>query len=211
MIMDRVIETSEYGICIYSMEILQAYIKREKIRTKKLLKLFQKDKKKYLQLQEEGIWIPFVSIDLAGYCVRIKNLGEEFDDEWEEKYEYDGFNIAVNGGIWISDIGSFLTFDPSNYEGEGRECMTNYGTVDYYSNKEIWYTTLSGKKMYSDIWCDIPDGKYLLTIKGYVRKEIVDRKAVNYGFQFEFIKVEEFEGYKNPREEQYNFNIGSIK
>ena len=47
--MDRIIETSEYGICIYSMDVLQNFIKREKIRTKKLLSLFNKDKKKYIQ------------------------------------------------------------------------------------------------------------------------------------------------------------------
>ncbi|MGN0393736.1 MAG: hypothetical protein ACI4EF_00060 [Coprococcus sp.] len=39
----------------------------------------------------------------------------------------------------------------------------------------------------------------------------MDRKAVNYGFQFEFKKVDEFDGYKNPREEQYNFNVASMK
>ena len=50
----------------------------------------------------------------------------------------------------------------------------------------------------------------MFNIKGYARKEIVDRKAVNYGFQFEFKKVDEFDGYKNPREEQYNFNITSL-
>ena len=26
-----------------------------------------------------------------------------------------------------------------------------------------------------------------------------------------FKKVDEFEGYKNPREEQYNFNVASMK
>ena len=193
------------------MDILQNFLKKEKIRTKKLLKLFQKDKKKFVQLQKEGIWIPLPQIDAVTYSLKIENLGEEFNGEWEKKLEYEGFNISVNNGIWISDTGSFMNFESSNYEGDGRECITSYGTIDYFSNKEIWYTTMSGKKMYSDIWYDIPSGKYLLTIKGYARKEIVDRKAVNYGFQFVFKKVDEFDGYKNPREEQYNFNVASMK
>ena len=92
--MDRVIETSEYGLCIYSMDILQNFIKREKIKTKKLLAFFQKDKKKYLQLQKEGIWIPLAPIDAVEYCIKIKNYGEEFDDEWEKKFEYEGFYLV---------------------------------------------------------------------------------------------------------------------
>ena len=208
--MDRVIETSEYGICIYSMDVLQNFIKREKIRTKKLLALFQKDKKKYLQLQKEGVWIPFAPIDSVGYCIKIKNHSEEFDDEWEEKLEHEGFNLDVGKGIWISDIGSFLDFNENEYQGEGEERIGKFGIISYYSNTERWYTTLNGKRIYSDLWYNIPSGKYLLTIKGYARKEIVDRKAVNYGYQFELKNVNEFEGYKNPREKQYDFNVASM-
>lgn len=144
--MERTIDTANYGICIYSMDILQGFLKKEKIKTKKLLKLFEKNKKKFMQLQKEGIWIPFPQIAAVTYFLKIKNMGEEFDDEWEKELEYEGFNIDVKGGIWVSDIGSFLEFSPNNYEGDGRECMTSYGTIDYFSNKEVWYTTMSGKK-----------------------------------------------------------------
>lgn len=208
--MDRIIETSEYGICIYSMDVLQNFIKREKIRTKKLLSLFNKDKKKYIQLQKEGVWIPVMPIDSVEYCIKIKNNNEEFSGEWEEKFDYEGFNLDVRKGIWISDIGSFLDFDENKYQGEGEEQIGKFGIISYNSNTERWYTTLDGKKIYSDLWYNISEGKYVFNIKGYARKEIVDRKAVNYGFQFEFKKVDEFDGYKNPREEQYNFNITSL-
>ncbi|MBQ3513249.1 MAG: hypothetical protein IJA32_05550 [Lachnospiraceae bacterium] len=193
------------------MDALQNFIKREKIRTKKLLSFFQKNKKKYIQLQKEGIWVPFASIDSVEYFIKVENLGETFNDEWDKKFEYEGFNLDVSNGIWISDVGSFLEFDENEYQGEGKEQVEKFGTVSYYSNTERWYTTLDGEKIYTDFWYDIPSGKYLLTIKGYARKEIVDRKAVNYGFQFVFKKVDEFDGYKNPREEQYNFNVASMK
>ena len=75
--MERTIDTANYGICIYSMDILQNFLKKEKIRTKKLLKLFQKDKKKFVQLQKEGIWIPLPQIDAVTYSLKIENLGEE--------------------------------------------------------------------------------------------------------------------------------------
>ena len=62
----------------------------------------------------------------------------------------------------------------------------------------------------SDYWYDVPDGKYLITLTGFARKEIVDKKAVNYGFHFSLKKVDEFTGYKNPREEVYEFNTDWI-
>ena len=104
-----------------------------------------------------------------------------------------------------------MKFDEDEYQGDGEERIEEFGVISYYSNRERWYTTLDGKKIYSDFWYDIPTGKYLLAIKEYAKKEIVDRKAVNYGFQFEFVKVDEFDDYKNPREEQYNFNVASMK
>ena len=38
----------------------------------------------------------------------------------------------------------------------------------------------------------------------------LDKEAVNYGYQFDLVKVSEFNGFKNPREDDYNFNIGGI-
>ena len=35
--MDRILSTYSYGICLFSMEVLQDFLKKEKIRSKKLL------------------------------------------------------------------------------------------------------------------------------------------------------------------------------
>ena len=72
-------------------------------------------------------------------------------------------------------------------------------------------TKLKGMKSLEYTIDDIPKGKYLIYVKGYARKEIVDRKAINYGFQFKFKKIDEFNGYKNPREEKYDFNVANMK
>ncbi len=208
--MSRTIEISEYGLCIYSMDILQEFLKKEKIKTQKLLALFQKDKKKFLLMQKEGIWIPFPGIDSVGYCIKIKNKNEEFDDQWEKVLEYDGFNIEVENGFWVSDTSSFLSFNPELYQGEGRETKNSFGIVHFDSSTERWYRMRDGVQVYSDLWYDFPEGKYLLTIRGYAKKEIVDRRAVNFGYQFEFVRVDQFEGCKNPREEEYQFNVGSV-
>ena len=37
--MDRILSTYSYGICLFSMEVLQDFLKKEKIRSKKLLQI----------------------------------------------------------------------------------------------------------------------------------------------------------------------------
>ena len=207
--MERRVHSTEYGICLWSMDTLKEFLKKEKIRAKKLLALFDKDHDKFIRLQEEGVWVPIPQIDTDDYCIKIKNLGEEFDDSWEKLLEYDGFNLEVKDGLWVSGLGSFLTFDEAAHRGEGREYM-DYGMKSYDSDKERWHITLNGYKIYHDVWCDVPSGKYKLIIRGYARKEIISRDELNYGYQFELVKVDKFDGYKNPREEEYGFNIGEI-
>lgn len=207
--MDRIVNSTEYGICLWSMDTLKVFLKSEKIRAKKLLALFQKDDEKYLKLQKDGVWIPIPQIDHGDYCIKFKNLNESFDDDWEQVLEYDGFNLDVRDGLWVSGLGSFLTFNEAAHRGEGRE-FTENGMLNYESDKEIWHITLNDYKIYHDVWCDIPAGKYLLTIRGYAKKGPVDMKEAKYGYQFELIEVEQFDGYKNPREEEYEFNIGQI-
>ena len=59
---------------------------------------------------------------------------------------------------------------------------------------------------------NVPAGKYLLSIKGYVRKEKQKYPVPNCGFYLSLTKVEAFEGFKNPREtDEYDFNIGSME
>ena len=70
--------------------------------------------------------------------------------------------------------------------------------LNYESDKEIWHITLNDYKIYHDVWCDIPAGKYLLTIRGYAKNGPVDMKEAKYGYQFELTEVEQFDGYKNP-------------
>ena len=41
--MERKVHAVEYGICIWSMGKFTGFLKREKIKSKKLLALFQKD------------------------------------------------------------------------------------------------------------------------------------------------------------------------
>lgn len=194
MKMEKIITTFSYGLCVVSLENLQEFLREEKIRSKKLLSFFQKKDKEYLLSQERGIWMPIPQINAGKYIIRVKGIDMSFDDEFEEILEYAGFNINITNGIWIGDIELMQPFE-----------------VDKYVGDSISYQTIDGYTRYSGFKYDIPEGRYRISVKGYARKKIEDYKAINYGFQFEFVKVDEFDGYKNPREEQYNFNVASLK
>lgn len=191
--MGRILSTYNYGICLFSLEVLQDFLKREKVRSKKLLENFQQNKDRYLATQKEGVWIPIPQIDSGEYVIKLEGFDETFGDEWEQKMEYEGFNIDVRDGLWISDIGSLLMFNPSVFCGTERTFEDGDGAL-----------------LYSDFKYDVPSGKYLLSIKGYVRKQLLEYPNPNYGFLFSLVAVDKFEGFKNPREEIYDFNVADM-
>lgn len=189
--MDKILDTYNYGICLFSLEILQDFLKREKIKSKKLLEKFQKDKELYLTTQKEGIWLPIVGINSGKYIIKIDGYDEPFNDEWEQKLEYDGFNLEIQNSLCISDTGMFYTFDASDF-----------------SEYEKSYQTMDGNTLYQQFKYDVPSGKYLITVKGYAHKQST-RKNPQYGFLFSLVKTDTFDGFQNPREDElYEFNIG---
>jgi hypothetical protein len=193
--MDRVITTGSYGISLFSFDILQDFLQKEKVRSKKLLEKFQKDNDFYLASIKEGIWIPFVQINSIDYLVKLDGYGQPFDDQWKQKMKYDGFNLDVRDSLWISDIGSFFTFDKDRYIG----------------NQERSYQTVDGETLYSDFKYNVPTGKYVVSISGYARKNQLKPPNPNYGFSFSLTKVDEFDGFNNPRENEiYDFNVANM-
>lgn len=204
---DRIIGTFNYGLCAFSIDTMTEFLMTKKMRSKKVLELLQKDKALYLDSVKEGVWMPIPSINSGRYVIKVEGCDDPFSEEWTQVLSYDGFHIDVKNGLWISDIGSLLKFDRKEFEGEGREVSSGAGTADYFSNREIWHKDLAGAVHHSAYWYDIPDGKHLLTITGFARKEITDARAVNYGFRFGLEKVDAFTGCKNPREESYEFNV----
>ena len=192
--MDKVISTYNHGLCLFSVDVLQNFLKKEKIRTKKLLTFFQKDVEEYISSQKEGIWLSIPQINSGHYMIKLDGYDDAFSEEWEQKFQYDGFHIEIKESLWISDIGSFLSFNKNEFAGDS-----------------ICFKTGDGNIRYSDFKYNVPSGKYLITIKGYVRRQLLDFPNANYGYSFSLTKIDEFDGYKNPREEQYNFNVANMK
>ena len=123
-VMDRMVIAGGYGICLFSADTLQDFLKREKIRKRKLLSLLQKDKELYLNTQREGIFIPLVGIDHYNYAIKLEGQDEPFDDQWVQKISYEGFNLEVKDGLWISAIEQLEPFEPKEYHIKEEEFYT---------------------------------------------------------------------------------------
>lgn len=189
--MERILGTYNYGICLFSLDVLQDFLKREKIRSKKLLEKFQKDKELYLTTQKEGIWFPIVQINSGEYTIGVDGFDEPFGDDWDLKLEYGGFNLEIKDNFCVCDTGMFYTFNPDDFGGN-----------------EHSYEDMEGKVTYNAYKYDLPSGKYLVTVKGYAHKQST-RQEPKYSFWFSLVKTDAFVGFKNPREEElYDFNIG---
>ena len=192
--MEKILSTGSYGICLFSLDVLQDFLKKEKLKSKKLLEVFQKKPDCYVAALKEGAWVPFVQLDSVEYVIKLDGCEPSFSDEWEQKMECDGFNIEIMDTLWITDIGAFTAF-----EGE-----------EFIGNDEISYETLDNEKLYSGFKYYVDSGKYLVSIRGFARREQLDFPNPNYGFAFSLVKVDAFSGFKNPREEIYDFNVANM-
>ncbi|MGN6714476.1 hypothetical protein [Anaerocolumna jejuensis] len=192
--MDKILDVSDYGICLFSLPVIDEFLKKEKVRSKKLLANFQKNHDRYLRMLESGIWLPFLPIDSIDYLIKMEGQEPIFGDEWKQKMEHGQFNLTVKDSVWITSISYFNIFDRSDYVGD-----------------KVSYRTLDGVLCHAGFRYDVPSGKYLVSIKGYARKQKLDYPNPNYGFLFSLVKVNEFNGFNDPREDEiYNFNVSSM-
>ena len=190
--MNNQIDVSSYGILILSVEQFSSFLKEEKkTRVKKVLQLLQKELSLYKRSIQTGSWLPIPGIDSISYEIKITNLGDSFNEEWEEKYTYSSFNLSVgeDNSIWIGSIGLLFDWNKDEYVGDA---MTYY--------------TLDGIQLTKALKFPLEKGKYLVTIQRYKRKS--EQKSIdsNSGFLFSFTKVETFESTNDPREDRYAFN-----
>ncbi|PUV24099.1 hypothetical protein [Sphingobacterium athyrii] len=192
---DKVITVSSYGIALLSENVVNAFLKENKIRSKKILKLFQENQTLYLDSLAKGVWIPILPIDSTKYSIKISNLGEAFGDEWEKNVEEQGFNLNVEDSLWIASIGLLSDLAKESFNAEN-----------------ISYETLDGNKLYQGFKFHYPSGKYTVKIEGYRRTIEREFPEPNYGYLFTLDHVEEFQGYKDPRQDdKYFFNVAQIK
>ena len=190
--MNNQIDVSSYGILILSVEQFSSFLKEEKkTRVKKVLQLLQKELSLYKRSIQTGSCLPIPGINSISYEIKITNLGDSFNEEWEEKYTYSSFNLCVgeDNSIWIGSIGLLFDWNKDEFVGDA---MTYY--------------TLDGIQLTEALKFPLEKGKYLVTIQRYKRKNEQKSTDSNSGFLFSFTKVETFESTNDPREDRYAFN-----
>ncbi|MBS7253684.1 hypothetical protein [Flavobacterium branchiicola] len=191
---EKKLDVSNYGIYLLSVNKLRDFLKENKIKTKKILEFFQKNHELYLKSLREGVWLPILPIPSIEYIIKFGD--EKFDNSFEQVFNISGFNLEIgdDNSFWVGSLGNLLTFEVNDY----LENAKNYNS----------YQTLDGEVLYDSFKFNLESGKYLVDIIGYKRKNILEYPEVNFGYFFEFKKIEEFSDYKDPREdEKYLFNI----
>lgn len=80
------ISTHNYGLCLFSMPNIKAFLKEKKIRSKKVLEAMQKKKDIYLDSIGKGVWLPIVRINCGHYRVCVDGVDEDYMLEQGKKY-----------------------------------------------------------------------------------------------------------------------------
>ena len=68
---DKKLTITDYGMYLLSFDTLKSFLKRNKVRSKKVLNHFQKNHNEYIKSLEEGIWLPMVPIDSIKYIIKV--------------------------------------------------------------------------------------------------------------------------------------------
>lgn len=191
--MNRIIDVASYGLAVFSIESLSDFVTSKNLRINNVLSFFQNNFSDYLESLKNGVWTPILPIDSIEYEIKITNLNESFNNDWELKFTYGGFNLnIINNSFWIISSGQ----------------LSNYNKIRYEENNVISYKTLDNEILNSGFKIDIDSGKYNLTICGYERKNEVQYPQVNYGYLFTLNKVDSFKSFNDPRDDdKYNFNL----
>lgn len=191
--LEKKITITDYGIYIMSIEKLLIFLKENKIKSKKILEVFQKNHDLYLKSLKEGVWIPIMSIESTKYIINENDI--YFNNDWERQFKYENFNLDLSDNtFWVGSFGNLLNLNVEQFTNS--------------TNDSISYQTLDGITLYKSFKFNLESGKYLVNIIGYKRKNKLEYPEVNYGYSFEFKKVQEFNGYMDPREDdKYLFNL----
>lgn len=192
----KTLEVSNYGMFLLSLDVFSRYLKDNKVRSKKVLEYFQKDNDIYIDSISKGIWFPLLPIDSTEYIIGVGN-DNPFNNEWVEIHRETAFNVSIgkDNSLWIGSIGLLSNFSTSQFEGKS----------------ELYYHTLDEEMCYNAFKFQVEEGFYKVDIIGYKKEQVLAISKANYGFLFILKPVKEFNGFKDPREdEKYNFNIAQI-
>ncbi len=184
------LSAESYGIMIFPPILFNEYLKLHKIRARKFISYFDKNKDFFFSSIKDGIIIPIYQICSFEYdlFVSINENNNEIPKDYAKVYEYNDFFIEVGNDNKLC----FASFSFMEYNGSlikkgitHQSRMTPSGTEEILEN----YNTALDMK--------IEKGIYSLDIIGLERKNKLERESKNYAYLFRF----------TPKEDMVNNNF----
>ena len=173
------INANGYGFVLVPVSTFEQFRQTQKIRAKKMLTYFAKNKVMGDAFLQNGCMLPIAHINYAQYAVYITVGQSEIPAGWKTVREWRTFNICADAddSLWVVSLVDLEPWNSAVYEGQ-LFCQQK-NVCDFY-NKPL--------ERYHAIRYDVPCGKYEAAVIGLQKEDAADQ----YGFLFVLTPVEEF-------------------
>lgn len=176
---ERKIVADDYGFMALSIDTLETFISKKRIRSKKLLSLFSRNKELFNESIQQGIFLPINQIAVCSYQLFISvetDLGILMKN-WDIILEEGVYNlkIGIDGNLWFIALVQFNTWHVGNFQTQEDYCgyWVESGPND---DKEFEYIAQR---------FNIEEGEYLVRVLGLKRKDPTYDDDKDYGYYFE--------------------------
>ena len=178
------------------------YIKRNKIKTKKFISFFSKNKETFYKIIKEGIIAPFYQIPYFKYniFVKINEENRNIPDEYKKIFEYNDFYIKTDenkklclASFYFMETGIKLL----------KQNITEQSELVPTGPEEIM------EKCNYALGMEIETGIYNFNLIGLEKIKNKEDEYKNYGYLFEFTKNENAinDNFNKCDNEKYEFSI----
>ncbi len=200
------LSADDYGIMIFAPSIFNEYLKLNKIKAKKFLSYFDKNKALFYQAIKDGKVLPLYKISAFEYDLFI-SIDEEnikIPTNYTKVYEYKDFFVEVG----FDNKLCFASFSFMEYKGalikKGITQQSEMIPTGKENIPENYNTALD---------LELDKGQYTLDIIGLERKHKLERESKNYAYLFRFTKTDNIinDNFAKTDNEIYTFDIVQYK
>jgi hypothetical protein len=197
----------EYGIMAFSPGLFNEYIKQNKVKAKKFISFFNKNKEAFYKIIKDGIIAPFYQIPYFKYNIFIKINEEDknIPDGYKKIFEHNDFYIKIDesnklclASFYFMETGIKLI----------KENITEQSELVPTGPEEIM------EQCNYALGIEIETGVYNFNLIGLekINKNKEDENK-NYGYLFEFTKNENAvnDNFNKCDNEKYEFSIIEYK
>ncbi len=179
---------ADYGIGFFNPAALANFLKAHNIRKQKLLDLFSDNHSLYLDSLAAGAWLPMTEINAQRYCIFCQ---QPPDEQWQRLATFGSFNLSVadDGGLWAVTSGMMNRWKAANFTAD----------IDVMD-----YQTWTGETLNKAGRLTLARGNYQVEITA-----LKHQLTGQLGYWLNCVAVAKFDGYQDPRDQQFAFNVAN--